>query len=146
MPSRTRSRPDEWWYGGHRPGLFRGRAWLWGLPILLGACAYRPDTLPPPDPGYVNTLNRIDAHPCNPTLASALMATGIPATEITEILYSAIEESRDDDDRLSYYKVWLQLEDQPGYVVVDLAPSPTCQLHQIYTMYGARLPDAPGEG
>jgi hypothetical protein len=103
--------------------------------LVMSACVGQPPRLEEPSQVTISTLNRINSHPCTPTVASALDAYRVPSESIRDFFYT---QRLSGESRLLGYTAWMHLTDQPGYLVVDVDRS--CQFEQAYTRGGANLP------
>jgi hypothetical protein len=103
--------------------------------FAVSACAGVPPRLEAPSQATASTLNRLNGHPCTPTVASALDAYRVPPESIRDFFYT---QRFSGESRLIGYTAWMHLTGQPGYLVVDVDRS--CQFEQAYTRGGANLP------
>jgi hypothetical protein len=106
--------------------------------VLVSACAGVPPRLEAPSQASVATLNRYNAHPCTPTVASALDAYHVQPASIRDLFYTQRMSNEIDESRIVGYTAWMHLTDQPGSLVVDVDEE--CRFQQAYTRGGASLP------
>jgi hypothetical protein len=113
--------------------------------ILLAACASMETGLElprqaPPEPGAVDTLNRMASNDCNPQLTSSLAGARIPIADVRGLSYGLYRDARRGD--IVGYDAWVALRDQPGAIIVQL--NADCSPRQIYARDGARMPQPQG--
>lgn len=105
--------------------------------LLLAACAgLHPSPRGTPEPGAVETLDRLSPHPCNAVVASMLAGARVPISNVRGLVYGVhwgVEE-------IVGYDAWVALKDQPGAVVVPVDRE--CLPGQVYARGGAKLPGA----
>jgi hypothetical protein len=125
---------------GHPTGRITGlMAGSLAAVLALTACAgLGGPSLNRPDPAAVAALNRMQAHPCNGTVAAALASYNIPIGDIRSLFHTEIIGGVDDDTIIKYQS-WMESANQPGRLVVETDPF-GCRLIQTYTRYGASFP------
>lgn len=115
-----------------------GRTYARLAPLLfLAACAgLHPSPRGTPEPGAVETLDRLSPSPCNAAVASMLAGARIPISNVRGLVYGVYWGVED----IVGYDAWVSLKDQPGAVVVHVDDE--CQPGQVYARGGAKLPDS----
>lgn len=106
--------------------------------VLVAACTgLSPPPQAAPEPGAVDTLDRLSPSPCNEAVASSLAGVRIPMSDVRYLAYGLYRNIPGD---IVGYDAWVGLNSQPGAVVVQL--DEFCAPRQIYAREGARLPSA----
>lgn len=109
------------------------------LSLFIAGCAGEPRPAPSAAPSeLVAALRSRAAHACNEATAAALVARGVTASMVASIYYIPLSSGGMEQSRRIGSQAWIGLVAQSGNVVVDLDLD--CDVRQLYTRDGARLP------